>query len=72
MLWSVKSCGKCGGDLIREDDEWRCIHSGRYSYPNVYPKVDQPLTSKQVKPERGYRGGGVVGIFDTLGDVVEM
>ncbi len=28
-----KSCGKCGGDLVLDYDEWRCFQCGRIYYP---------------------------------------
>ena len=34
MVMQLRSCGKCQGDLIREEDEWRCLQCGHYYYPN--------------------------------------
>ena len=33
MLYKFKSCGKCGGDLMSDGDEWRCFQCGTYYYP---------------------------------------
>ena len=32
MMYRLKSCQKCGGDLSLEADEWRCLQCGRYYY----------------------------------------
>ncbi len=37
MLCKFKSCRKCGGDLVLDDDEWRCWQCGRYYYPLLPP-----------------------------------
>jgi len=31
MLWRLKGCPKCGGDLIFEDDNktWHCLQCGK-------------------------------------------
>ena len=33
MLYKFKSCGKCGGDLRLDEDEWCCFQCGTYYYP---------------------------------------
>ncbi len=33
MLYKFKSCGKCGGDLMLDGDEWRCFQCGIHYYP---------------------------------------
>lgn len=33
MFCKLKGCGKCGGDLVLEQTEWRCWQCGRYYYP---------------------------------------
>ena len=33
MVCLLKNCGKCGGDLLLDGDEWRCWQCGRYYYP---------------------------------------
>jgi hypothetical protein len=38
VLCLLKNCGKCGGDLLLDGDEWRCWQCGRY----YYPKSDLP------------------------------
>lgn len=32
MRCQLKSCHKCGGDLILDGDEWRCWQCGQYYY----------------------------------------
>ena len=33
MLCRLKDCGKCGGDLVLDIDEWRCFQCGIIYYP---------------------------------------
>ncbi len=33
MRCHLKSCHKCGGDLVLDGDEWRCWQCGQYYYP---------------------------------------
>ncbi len=39
MLMKLASCNKCKGDLVYEEDEWRCLQCGKY----YYPKRQQPI-----------------------------
>ena len=32
---------KCTGDLLLEDDEWRCLQCGRYYYPECSPVAEE-------------------------------
>ena len=42
MLYKFKSCGKCGGDLMADGDEWCCFQCGTYYYPqNPVENVSQ-------------------------------
>ena len=34
MVWRLKSCGRCRGDLVVEEFDWRCFQCGRYYYPH--------------------------------------
>ncbi|MCH7735830.1 MAG: hypothetical protein IH872_00350 [Chloroflexi bacterium] len=38
MLYLLKGCGKCGGDLSQDGDEWRCFQCGRVYYPAHSPE----------------------------------
>ena len=33
MFYRLKDCGKCGGDLVLDIDEWRCFQCGIIYYP---------------------------------------
>ncbi len=33
MRCQLKSCHKCGGDLVLDGEEWRCWQCGQYYYP---------------------------------------
>ena len=41
MRCQLKSCHKCGGDLVLDGDEWRCWQCGQYYYPKP-ARVDLP------------------------------
>jgi len=38
MLYLLKGCGKCSGDLLMDTDEWRCFQCGRVYYPTRPPE----------------------------------
>ena len=40
MLLRLKSCGRCSGDLVLEEDDWRCWQCGHYYYPYILQLVD--------------------------------
>ena len=42
MLCMLKSCSKCGGDLILEDGDWRCLQCARYYYGEREDPVAEP------------------------------
>lgn len=45
MLYKFKSCGKCGGDLMADGDEWCCFQCGTYYYPqNPVEDISQDAT----------------------------
>lgn len=35
MLCQLKSCVRCHGDLVLEENEWHCFQCGRYCYPTI-------------------------------------
>lgn len=37
MLYLFKGCGKCGGDLTLNVDEWSCFQCGHIYYPQPSP-----------------------------------
>ncbi len=49
MLCKLKSCRKCGGDLVLDEDEWRCWQCGRYYYPLPPPSDLRPVADKPVR-----------------------
>lgn len=49
MLCMLKSCRKCGGDLVLDEDEWRCWQCGRYYYPLPPPTDPRPAVDKPVR-----------------------
>lgn len=46
MLCQLKSCEKCKGDLVIDDEGWRCWQCGRYYY-STPPVTDPPPTRSQ-------------------------
>ena len=46
MICQLKSCEKCQGDLVIDDEGWRCWQCGRYYY-STPPTSDPPPTRKQ-------------------------
>ena len=61
MLCKLKSCRKCGGDLVLDEDEWRCFQCGRYYYP-LPPPTDlraaaDPPVRVSVPVGRAVNGG---------------
>ena len=35
VYYRLKSCDKCQGDLVSEEDEWKCLQCGRCFYPSL-------------------------------------
>ena len=68
MLYKLKCCGKCEGDLTLDGDEWRGLQCGTYYYPQ-FPVVAEDLTlvlqTIDCKPNMG-----IAGIKSTLEDLV--
>ena len=62
MLFWFRRCGKCGGDLVSDCDEWTCFQCGHTYYPKpasakLLPELksdDQP-TSTGLTPSDGKR-----------------
>ncbi len=46
MICQLKSCEKCQGDLVLDDEGWRCWQCGRYYY-STPPAADPPPTRRQ-------------------------
>lgn len=55
MFWCFKSCSRCIGDLVFEDDLWRCMQCGHYYYPNAAPPLDS--SAEGPEPETEPAGG---------------
>ncbi len=34
--YRLKACGKCGGDLARDEGDWICLQCGTYFYVGLY------------------------------------
>ncbi len=34
--YRLKACGKCGGDLARDEGDWICLQCGTYLYVGLY------------------------------------
>ena len=53
MLYKLKCCGKCDGDLTLDGDEWRCFQCGTYYYPQsgVVEPSKEPLPEPLLVPQ---------------------
>ncbi len=40
--YRLKACGKCGGDLVRDEGDWICLQCGVYYYTGLYRPADWP------------------------------
>ena len=57
----LKGCTKCGGDLIYDVGDWKCVQCGQYYYP-VGPGSFEELPSKSVERERPLDGNNHVSL----------
>ena len=54
MLCLIKSCLRCGGDLVMDEEDWRCVQCAHYYYggrPNNgthYPSSERPAAPSAV------------------------
>ena len=66
-LWKLKSCGKCGGDLLISVGETGCIQCGQYYYPKPDLPIDYPRLTVTTSPggtdtrRKRRRTGGLAG-----------
>tara|TARA_B100000029_G_scaffold512844_2_gene610627 strand:+ start:904 stop:1293 length:390 start_codon:yes stop_codon:yes gene_type:complete len=68
MMYQLKSCLKCHGDLAQYEDEWRCLQCGRYYYlpptQESAPSQAEPDLVTAHVPEQEHsrrRPGGMAG-----------
>ena len=62
MLFWFRQCGKCGGDLMSDSDEWTCFQCGRTYYPQPAsaellskPNSEDQPASNALLPSDGQR-----------------
>ena len=62
MLFWFRQCGKCGGDLMSDSDEWTCFQCGRTYYPQLSsaellskPNSEDQPASNALLPSDGQR-----------------
>lgn len=48
-LVRIKECGKCQGDLIADEDEWRCVQCGTHYYPEDSESPPDPSSLEEEK-----------------------
>jgi len=51
VLWRFKDCSKCAGDLVSDEDMWRCFQCGHYYYPNLLQPVEHPPEPNPPSPQ---------------------
>ena len=49
MLLQLGCCRKCNGDLVMDEDDWRCLQCGRYYYSEL-PAVLEDDTARKRRP----------------------
>jgi hypothetical protein len=54
MLYRLKGCGRCGGDLLQDNDEWRCFQCGHVYYPERTPERAQLPLEWAVVAQAGF------------------
>ena len=67
MVMQLRSCSKCRGDLLLEEDEWRCLQCGRYYYPNrpLLPETNGIQDRNWVrKPSGGIAGRDINSVIE--------
>ena len=42
MVFRLKGCSKCGGDLVLEDGYWHCLQCAKYYYGAGAPRYSSP------------------------------
>lgn len=52
MFWRLKSCRKCGGDLVLDEGDWRCVQCAQYYYPSPNEFAD-PLKTEPTECGNG-------------------
>ena len=50
MLYLFKACGKCGGDLLQDSDEWHCFQCGHVYYPQ-HSRMELPVEAPNVEEQ---------------------
>jgi len=48
----LKACVKCGGDLVLDEGDWRCLQCGSYYYIGLY-REGQPMKWRRLQPNSG-------------------
>ena len=59
--YKLKACGRCGGDLARDDGDWICMQCGAYSYVGLYRQQDSSLNLLAGLPTDLDAGAGTTG-----------
>jgi hypothetical protein len=56
-MWKFEACKKCRGDLVVDNEDWRCFQCGAYYYPWVgEAKVSQPALNRNTEAPMATRG----------------
>ena len=56
MLCMLKNCFKCGGDLVLDGDEWKCIQCAQYYYGDRDVTNAAPQPVEKWKPVEASNG----------------
>ena len=67
VLWRLKSCCRCRGDLVLEEGLWRCFQCGLYYYTDLFqpggrlPNPDSLSSNGQGRKGKRKPVGGMAG-----------
>ena len=53
VLWRFLGCLKCSGDLLWDEDRWRCFQCGHYYYTHLLQPVEHPPEPDLAPPQGG-------------------
>ena len=63
MLCMFKTCGKCNGDLVHEEGDWRCMQCAQYYYQGT-PSLPNLEYAYYSTPGTGETSDDAFAVFD--------
>ena len=59
MLCRLKNCGKCGGDLVLDEADWRCVQCAQYYYGDTGERLDLSSNGRSIADPQGPEQNGI-------------